>query len=271
MDKPVVLVVSADATVKPEDVIGRVRKLPATDATVALTDGLTGHSYHIRTKYYETDVVFCGWPGGKELGELPETILKQLEGILIYFDARDRDFLKRLPEYAAFVTEADIEFGILLCAELQEEPDQGITYREAKKFCNVLDVIELDPSGETTAATAADEDDGEAAGVDELIQAMNNFIWSNVDMHRKVVGGAGEGAGCGAEPEEKEEEETTQGAGEEDPEDERRIEEELMGFEKLLTQVMQFRPNTSSWTRNERLAYAQEFAEFFDELIGEED
>ncbi|XP_039430307.1 uncharacterized protein LOC120413514 [Culex pipiens pallens] len=227
MDKPVVLVVSVDASVKPEDVIGRVRKAPATEGTVVLADGLAGHCYHIRTKYYETDVVFCGWPGGKELGEVPEAILKQLEGILIYFDARDRDFLKRLPEYAAFVTEADIEFGILLCAELQEEVDQGITYREAKKFCNVLDVIELDPR----------------------------------------AGGAGGGGGAEA----GKEDETTEGAGEEDPEDERRIEEELMGFEKLLTQVMQFRPNTSSWTRNERLAYAQEFAEFFDELIGEED
>lgn len=252
MDKPVVLVVSADATVKPEDLIGRVRKLPSTEGTVPLGGGEhTGHSYHIRTKYYETDVVFCGWPTGKELSELPEAILKQLEGILIYFDARDRDFLKRLPEYANFVTEADIEFGILLCAELQEESTDGITYREAKKFCNVLDVIELDP--------AEKNDDGEAAGVDELIQAMHNFIWSNVDMNRK--GGAG-----GGDDSNPEKDEST-----EDPEDERRIEEELMGFEKLLTQVMQFRPNTSSWTRNERLAYAQEFAEIFDELIGDED
>lgn len=261
MDKPVVLVVSADATVKPEDLIGRVRKLPASEGTVPLADGNTGHCYHIRTKYYETDVVFCGWSGERELSEVPEAILKQLEGILIYFDARDRDFLKRLPEYATFVTDADIEFGILLCAELQEEADAGVTYREAKKFCNVLDVIELDPSGES-----GEDDDGEAAGVDELIQAMHNFIWSNVDMHRKAAApGAGAEGGDEAGKDGAEEGEA------EDPEAERRIEEELMGFEKLLTQVMQFRPNTSSWTRNERLAYAQEFAEIFDELIGDED
>lgn len=250
-----VLVVSADATVKPEDLIGRVRKLPATEGTVSLGGELTGHGYHIRTKYYETEVVFCGWAAGRELSELPEAILKQLEGILIYFDARDRDFLKRLPEYASFVTEADIEFGILLCAELQEEPSEGITYREAKKFCNVLDVIELDP---------AETNDGEAAGVDELIQAMHNFIWSNVDMNRKGTTAPGE---PGDDPNQTEKEANPT----EDPDDERRIEEELMGFEKLLTQVMQFRPNTSSWTRNERLAYAQEFAEIFDELIGDED
>uniref|UniRef100_A0A8D8KUD9 (northern house mosquito) hypothetical protein n=1 Tax=Culex pipiens TaxID=7175 RepID=A0A8D8KUD9_CULPI len=176
MDKPVVLVVSADASVKPEDVIGRVRKAPATEGTVVLADGLAGHCYHIRTKYYETDVVFCGWPGGKELAEVPEAILKQLEGVLIYFDARDRDFLKRLPEYAAFVTEADIEFGILLCAELQEEVEQ------------VLDVIELDCAGD--GETVGEVDDGEAAGVDELFQTLHNFIWSNVDMHRKA-GGSG--------------------------------------------------------------------------------
>lgn len=249
---PIVLVLSADSTVEPESLIAKVRKIPTDECQQQLADGRTGYRYHIRTKYYETDVVFCPWANADGLDKVPEAILKQTEGILIYFDAKDRDFLKRLPEYAEFVTDADIEFGILLCSELQEECEKGITYKEAKKFCNVLDVIELEPSGET--------EEGEAAGVDELVQAMHNFIWSNVNMSRK--GGSGEAGGGGGG-----------GSSEEQPsaEDELRIEEELMGFEKLLTQVMQFRPNTGSWTRNERLAYAQEFAEIFDELIGDED
>ncbi|XP_001655528.2 uncharacterized protein LOC5575152 isoform X2 [Aedes aegypti] len=250
---PIVLVLSADASTEPESLIAKVRKIPSNENQQELAEGRTGYRYHIRTKYYETDVLLCPWRSSEELCDLPEEILKQMDGILIYFDAKDREFLKVLPDYAAFVTDTGIEFGILLCSELAEESDKGITFKEAKQYCNVLDVIELEPSGET--------EEGEAAGVDELVQAMHNFIWSNVDMNRKSGaaenGGGGEGGGNSEE---------TASA-----DDELRIEEELMGFEKLLTQVMQFRPNTSSWTRNERLAYAQEFAEIFDDLIGDED
>nr|XP_019550631.2 uncharacterized protein LOC109420665 isoform X2 [Aedes albopictus] len=256
--KPIVLVMSVDAATDPESLIEKVRKIPSSEGQQELTEGRTGYRYHIRTKYYETDVTLCPWKSSEQLCDLPEAILTQLDGILIYFDAKDREFLKVLPDYAAFVADTGIEFGILLCSELQEESDKGITFKEAKEYCNILDVIELEPSGET--------EDGEAAGVDELVQAMHNFIWSNVDMSRKSGGGGAESSDGGGDA----------GTGEVSAaavaeEDELRIEEELMGFEKLLTQVMQFRPNTNSWTRNERLAYAQEFAEIFDDLIGDDD
>ncbi|XP_062547318.1 uncharacterized protein LOC134212951 isoform X2 [Armigeres subalbatus] len=247
--KPIVLVVSTDANVEPESLIAKVRKIPTEESQQVLSEGRIGYRYHIRTKYYETDVVLCPWKSTEDLCDLPEAILTQMDGILIYFDARDRTFLDKLPDYGCFVTDTGIEFGILLCSELQEESDKGITYQEAKKY---LDVIELEPSAET--------EDGEAAGVDELVQAMHNFIWSNVDMSKKSAGAETSGDGQGGNVEESAA-----------AEDELRIEEELAGFEKLLTQVMQFRPNTNSWTRNERLAYAQEFAEIFDDLIGDED
>lgn len=38
------------------------------------------------------------------------------------------------------------------------------------------------------------------------------------------------------------------------------IESELNGFEQLLTEVMMFKDTTASWSRNERLAYAEKFA-----------
>lgn len=38
-------------------------------------------------------------------------------------------------------------------------------------------------------------------------------------------------------------------------------------FENLLTQVMQFRPNTMNLSRDDRLNYAQNFAEIFEKLI----
>lgn len=49
---------------------------------------------------------------------------------------------------------------------------------------------------------------------------------------------------------------------------EEEISAELANYERLLSEVIQFRSTTSSWTRNERLAYAQEFASLFDELLG---
>lgn len=45
------------------------------------------------------------------------------------------------------------------------------------------------------------------------------------------------------------------------------IENELENFEKLLSQVMQFRPNTNNLSRDDRLSYAQGFAEVFEKLI----
>ncbi|EDS40087.1 conserved hypothetical protein [Culex quinquefasciatus] len=72
--------------------------------------------------------------------------------------------------------------------------------REAKKFCNVLDVIELDPADDEK--TVGEEDDGEAAGVDKLFQALHNSIWSNVDMHRKAEGAGGGGGAEGGKEDE---------------------------------------------------------------------
>ena len=240
---PIVLVTSPNVQ-KSEEIITKIRKIPLAEAK---TDN--GHVYNIKTKYYETDI--CLYPHSGSL-DISSDVLKQVEGVLIYFEAGNRQFLDQLKSYADFIEANDIEFGILLCDELFEDSSKGVTFKEAKKYCHILDVIELEPS-----KSEGEDDDGadNVTGVDELIQAMHNFIWSNVDLNRR---GNSDSGGGDADDEGNE------------PADENHIEEELIGFEKLLTQVMQFRPNTSSWTRNERLAYAQDFAELFDDLIGDD-
>lgn len=55
------------------------------------------------------------------------------------------------------------------------------------------------------------------------------------------------------------------------PEGELNVESELENFEKLLSQMMQFRPATSSMTRDDRLNCAQDFAEIFEKLILQDD
>uniref|UniRef100_A0A182SCH0 Uncharacterized protein n=1 Tax=Anopheles maculatus TaxID=74869 RepID=A0A182SCH0_9DIPT len=268
MGEPIVLVLSTDESVKPESVIERIRKLPNSQDQIKLSTEppeCIGYGYQIHTKYYDTKVILYAH-GSAELATVSNAILKRTEGILIYFDAKDRTFLERLPAYSTFVQENEIEFGILLCSTLEESSADGITYGEAKSQCTVLDVIELEP----TAEDAEEEVAGivEATGVDELIQAMRNYIWSNVNIHR---GNRNAGANDEESPSLLSPNPADDDAGPITEEEERIIEAELNGFERLLTEVMNFQPNTSNWTRNERLMYAEELAEMFDNLVEEDE
>lgn len=155
--------------------------------------------------------------------------------------------------YANFIETNNIEFGILLCNELHDNPLDGITYKEAKAFSNILDVIELSRTHEND-----DDDQNNAAtghhdpvGYDELLQAIRAIIWSNVDLKRKTTTRT---ANASAEE--------PSGAAEDaaNDVDDSNIESELAGFEQLLTEVMMFKDTTSSWSRTERLAYAEKFA-----------
>lgn len=164
----------------------------------------------------------------------------------------------------------NIEFGILLCNELFDNSADGITYKEAKVYSNILDVIELERNTDN-------DDDGSGAGAsshhdpvgyDELLQAIRAIIWSNVDLKRKTQTQSESSAkkvddtwkATGSELEKSKEK--REGKSEED--DGKKIEEELDGFEQLLTEVMMFKDTTSSWSRSERLAYAEKFACKFD-------
>lgn len=134
----------------------------------------------------------------------------------------------------------------MLCRELFDNSLDGITYKEAKSCCNTLDVIELERERDSS------RDDGNAGhhdpiGYDELLQAIRAIVWSNVEMKRK----AGSTQAPKSDDEEKHETEDA---------DDGKIEAELEGFEQLLNEVMMFKETTASWSRTERLAYAEKFA-----------
>uniref|UniRef100_A0A182MMD4 Uncharacterized protein n=1 Tax=Anopheles culicifacies TaxID=139723 RepID=A0A182MMD4_9DIPT len=267
--EPIVLILSTDESVKPDSVVDRIRKLPNSQDQVKLSTDppeCIGYAYQIHTKYYDTKVILYAH-GSAELATVPNAILKRTEGILIYFDAKDRSFLERLPAYSTFVQQNEIEFGILLCSTLQESTTDGITYGEAKSQCTVLDVIELEPNAEDAEEEVAGV--GDATGVDELIQAMHNYIWSNVNIHR---GNRNAATADDESPTLLSPNPADDPAGVPITEEEERIiEAELNGFERLLTEVMNFQPNTNNWTRNERLMYAEELAEMFDNLVEEDE
>lgn len=161
-----------------------------------------------------------------------------------------KEFLNKLPIYANFIETNNIELGILLCNELYDNPLAGITYKEAKAFSNILDVIELsrvhenDDDEQNNAATGHHD----PVGYDELMQAIRAIIWSNVDLKRKTTPRTAQS--IADEPNESAE----------DANDDNNIETELAGFEQLLTEVMMFKDTTSTWSRTERLAYAEKFA-----------
>ncbi|XP_058126473.1 uncharacterized protein LOC131267581 isoform X2 [Anopheles coustani] len=271
ISEPVVLIISLDDTIKPESIVEKIRKQPNDQNQVRLVklSETVGYPYHIHTKYYTADVVLVAH-GSSALGSIPNALLKRIEGILIYFNAKDRSFLEVLPDYRRFVNKEDIEFGVLLCNTLAESSADGVTYGEVKKICPVLDVIELEPSAEDVANAATA---GEAIGVEELIQEIHAHVWSNPIMHRGTtqVGPSKEPSASTAPPPPIAVNATNDDDGPVTEEEEKMIEAELNGFERLLTEVMDFQPNTSSWSRNERLMYAQELAEMFDDMVEEDD
>lgn len=156
--------------------------------------------------------------------------------------------MHKLPIYANFIDRNNIEFGILLCSELYDNALDGITYKESKGFSSVLDVIELDrkrDNDDEEQCAAVNHHD--PLGYDEVLQALRAIIWSNVDMKKKV-------------PQPKLPRKEKDASEEEKPVDADTLEAELSGFEQLLTEVMAFKETTASWSRNERLAYAEKFA-----------
>lgn len=121
-----------------------------------------------------------------------------------------------------------------------DDSNDGITYKEAKKYSRLLDLIELAPDNPS---------EGEPqGGYDEIHVALRNTIWSNISMN----GDDKKEAKKASDMSEKE------------------IEDKLADFENLLTQAVNFRSNTADLGRNERLLYAQQFADAFESIFGTE-
>lgn len=193
----------------------------------------------------------------------------------IFITCSQRDFLKDLPKYAEFIKSHQIELGVLLCNELAEDAKDGVTFREAKQYCKQLDVMELERK-----LNEEEEYDviNDPIGYDELSSALKSCLWSNVTI-KENVGPKNlllnyldedddddiqdiDGNDVASKLDHKQPDGKLT---------EQELEEEIAGFEKLLTQVLSFRPNTETWSRNERLLYAEKFATVFDNLIDEDD
>uniref|UniRef100_A0A6B2EAK8 Alpha-and gamma-adaptin-binding protein p34 n=1 Tax=Phlebotomus kandelakii TaxID=1109342 RepID=A0A6B2EAK8_9DIPT len=254
MNFPVVLVVH-DSGPSAEDVINNIRKLPLEENSFILDEDTNtkGFRHHLVTKYYETDLLFV--PVQAPLESCPQNLLNGVEGVLICFDAKKRDFLKVIPKYANFLKSRQIELGILLCDQLSEEEAEGITYREAKQCSKVLDVIEL-----AREDVEEEEDPHNPTGYEELQQALRSFLWSSAEVSNAYHRSHGYSTMDAHDDDEDDQEVPTH------PQmNEEEISAELANYDRLLSEVIQFRSATSSWTRNERLA---SLASLFDELLG---
>lgn len=152
--------------------------MPSTENAHTIADGHLGYKYEITNKYYTVPVYLCPVPSSEEsIKNYP--LLSKVEGFLIHFDASDKQFLtQNLPKYLSLAEDLEPECKILLCDKLEEEEKDGITYGAVKKLCTLWDVIEL--------SREATEEDGDESGLnpigyDELRDALQNIIWSNVE------------------------------------------------------------------------------------------
>lgn len=174
-----------------------------------------------------------------------------------------------LPKHVDFIKTHQIEFCMVLCNELPEDDKTGVTFKCIKDCYSMLDIIEL----EKTSCEDAEEDDEEnlfnPSGYEELAQALRSVIWSNVDVNH--------GNKCCKYVERfcdkifrflpKVSSNGISSKVDNGHEDELEVESELENFEKLLNQMIQFRPATSNMSRDDRLNCAQDFAEIFEKLI----
>lgn len=89
--------------------------------------------------------------------------------------------MKSIKTHLKYLESNHIELVVLLCEKLFDEERLGITYKEIKQSTRLMDIIEL-------ARTKDDEDLAEnynhhdPVGYDELLQVLQNFLWSNVDI-----------------------------------------------------------------------------------------
>lgn len=169
----------------------------------------------------------------------------------IYFESQKRSFLESLPKHVEFIKKHHLKLSILLCKELEDDFTKGITFKCIKDCYNKLDIIELE---KCLADDCADDSEENSNPFEELIEALKCNTWSNINIlsNLNIIDD-----GCGGDDD---------GDDDENKNDEH-IEMELDKFENLLTQLTQFRPNASQMSRDDRLNYAQNFAEIFEKLI----
>lgn len=183
-----------------------IRKIPSDVDHIQLDNtDLIAFKYHLITKYYETDILFM--PYEKPLSTFPHHLQVSVEGLFIYFNANDvcfarlnvfllfefyfhtfpfsfiqRNFIDSIAEYGSYLEKNEIELGILLCNQLFDEEKDGITYKEAKTSCKLLDVIELGRIKDETDEADDNGDHHDPVGYDELVQVLKSFLWSNIDV-----------------------------------------------------------------------------------------
>ncbi|XP_004523014.1 uncharacterized protein LOC101451804 [Ceratitis capitata] len=185
----------------------------------------------LKTKYYENTIALLPYEGN--ICELPSEMLKATEMLIVYFDANNKSFKQQLPELCDLVANNDISLGVLLTSKLFDDVNQGLTYGGIKESCKFqFDVIELHND---------EEDNGEPTGYKEVIEVLKNNIWSNVKV-----------------------------PGTDDDIPDGDLEEQLEGFENLLTSIQNFKRISNGMERDQMLDEAEKLAELFIKMMNED-
>ncbi|XP_030375189.1 uncharacterized protein LOC115624591 [Scaptodrosophila lebanonensis] len=210
------------------------------ESTVGTHDALNVHYYKcsIETKYYSNSIYLIPFEG--KCDTVPQDILKSTEALIIYFDPKDKSFLKCLPEINAFFQNNEIQLGFLITTTLTGDKNE-ISYQELKEKTNFLfDVITL--KGDVEDETESDSKNNYT----EVIEGLSNFVWSNVNLKSNA---------CSHQRNSSNTED---------------LEKQLIDFEKLLISAQSLR-NGTRLSRDEFLDKAEELAEVMSSILNDND
>uniref|UniRef100_T1H3N2 Uncharacterized protein n=1 Tax=Megaselia scalaris TaxID=36166 RepID=T1H3N2_MEGSC len=121
---PIVLIVSEGQTT-PSEIISNIRKLPSEEDVESLgffptiSDSINGHIFHLKTKYYTTDLYLV--PFQEDISRFPLELQEDIEGVLIYFDSGVRSFSKRIPIYANYLNLTILKWefcSVIICMKI---------------------------------------------------------------------------------------------------------------------------------------------------------
>lgn len=100
----------------------------------------------------------------------------------LVFSHFQRDILINIKEHLLYLDSNHIEMVVLLCDKLFDEERLGITYKEIKQSTRLMDIIELGRTKDD-ADIEHNYDHHDPVGYAELLQVLQNFLWSNVDIN----------------------------------------------------------------------------------------
>lgn len=238
---PSVLIISNSNT-KPASIIKLITKhQPHNNDT-----NISIHPFQIKTKYYTTTINLIGFNDNITNLDKNASFLNTIEALIIHMDANKPSALEDVDKWTQLFDELEIQPEIKLLLANYCNESTVISKDDANLWCldKGFEFVELfPPQNETQSGVIEEENELEDAfgeekvGVDRVLEALENNLWSNMEMSDK-------------DPMSKE------------------TEEETDMFFELFSNLMSMKSNISNMPTNVRKQCAEQMVTAFWNAIG---